>query len=211
MKCTSAFVAAAVLASVQSVVGLMINTPASLVECQPVRLDWSSDPGTAPYYLSVIPGGQPAAPPLKTFPTIDSATSVTWNVDIQAGTSVTIALKDSTGQTVYTSNLQIQSGSSRSCETSTASDISVASGSGAAPAPAATGGASGAVAPSPSAAPASQAPSGSGSAPSASSSARPSSTQNANVRTSNAAVAGLPTQTFTGVASFFAIVGALVF
>jgi hypothetical protein len=33
---------------------LTINTPASIVECQPVQLSWSN--GTAPYYLAVLPG-----------------------------------------------------------------------------------------------------------------------------------------------------------
>jgi hypothetical protein len=54
---------------------LMIQTPASLIECQPALLSWSGGSGESilavgvkalkdvlgPYYLAAIPGGQPSA------------------------------------------------------------------------------------------------------------------------------------------------------
>ncbi|KAF5359284.1 hypothetical protein D9756_003378 [Leucocoprinus leucothites] len=202
MKYTSAVVAA--LASAQSVAGLMINTPPSLVGCEPVKLDWSADAGTPPYYLSVVPGGQPSAAALKTFPTMQD-TSITWLVDIQAGVSVTIALKDNTGATAYTSNLMIQSGPDRSCESTNATPSGVTAASGGAPA--ATGSMSGA-------APSGTPPVSQSGSASASGSARPTGSQAAvaSSRPSNAAVAGLSVQSVTGgFASFLAIVGALVF
>lgn len=42
------------LSFVSSIYALTINTPASVVECQPLQLSWSN--GSAPYYLAVIPG-----------------------------------------------------------------------------------------------------------------------------------------------------------
>ncbi|KJA22881.1 hypothetical protein HYPSUDRAFT_138475 [Hypholoma sublateritium FD-334 SS-4] len=94
------FVATAALVSViPGIVSLTINTP------YPQLLSWTD--GVGPYYLSIIPGGQPSAPSLKSFDT-QSGNSITWNTDIPAGTSVTFALKDSTGATAYTDTVTIQ-------------------------------------------------------------------------------------------------------
>ncbi|KAL8283947.1 hypothetical protein RQP46_005060 [Phenoliferia psychrophenolica] len=94
---------------------LMINSPSSLVQCQPTLLSWSG--GTAPYYVTVIPGGEPSATPLESFAET-SATSYTWTVDIASGTSITIALKDSTGALAYTAQSTIQAGTTTSCPAS---------------------------------------------------------------------------------------------
>jgi len=115
---------AVALAYAQSVFGFTVNTPTNVVQCQPILITWAD--GVPPYFPSIIPGGQPSAPALKTFDTT-SATSLTWNVDI--GGSITIALKDSTGATAFTDIVNIQSSPSGSC----------ASSSGAASAPPATG------------------------------------------------------------------------
>ncbi|RSH80411.1 uncharacterized protein EHS24_008988 [Apiotrichum porosum] len=64
---------------------LTISTPASLVECQPVQLSWTD--GTAPYYPSIIPGGEASSAALVTFDT-QSATTYTWTVNLASGTNV---------------------------------------------------------------------------------------------------------------------------
>jgi len=60
---------------VSGVYSLTVASPASLVQCQPVQLSWGQ--GTAPFYVSIIPGGQPSAAALESFPTT-SDTTMTW-------------------------------------------------------------------------------------------------------------------------------------
>lgn len=135
------FVALAVAAA--AVLGQQINTPATLTVCQPALLSWSG--GSAPYFLSVIPGGQASAAALKDFGS-QSDTSETWNVDLPAGTSITLKLTDSTGNTVYSSPITIGAGTSTDCLNAAASgSSSAASGSSAASSTGAVAGASSAV------------------------------------------------------------------
>lgn len=138
------FVALAVAAA--SVLGQQINTPASLTVCQPTLLSWSG--GQAPYFLSVIPGGQASAAALKDFGE-QTDNQETWNVDLPAGTSITLKLTDSTGNTVYSSPVTIGAGTSTSCLNAAASGsssaASSASGSSTASGTGVVGGASSAV------------------------------------------------------------------
>ncbi|KAG5638899.1 hypothetical protein H0H81_008959 [Sphagnurus paluster] len=107
------FVLAASLVSIApSILALTINTPTNVVECQPILLTW--DGGKPPYFVSAIPGGQPAAQAIKSFPT-QNGNSFTWIVDLQAGTSISLSLKDSTGEQAYSDIVQIQPGSDSSC------------------------------------------------------------------------------------------------
>ncbi|KAI5479495.1 hypothetical protein MNV49_003437 [Pseudohyphozyma bogoriensis] len=112
----------AVLASVSSMAysytSPTINTPTSLIVCEPSAITWTG--GTEPYYITVIPAGEPSETPYESFPT-QTGTSYTWTVDIAAGLNVSLALKDSTGTSVYSSNVVIQAGSSTSCVNSTSS------------------------------------------------------------------------------------------
>ncbi|KAF9791019.1 hypothetical protein BJ322DRAFT_1039267 [Thelephora terrestris] len=110
MKFTVA--AAALISLVPAVLGLTINTPGSVVQCQPVLLTWSG--GTPPYYLSLIPAGQVSAPALETFPT-QNGTQLTWTVDQQQGASFNIALKDSTGAVAYSDIVTVQPSSDKTC------------------------------------------------------------------------------------------------
>jgi hypothetical protein len=105
-------VLASVLPAVFGQGQMTINTPPSAVECEPTMFNWSG--GTAPYYLSLIPGGQASAAPLKEFPT-QTGTTYTWLTDIQAGVGFTISLKDSTGLTAFSDVVTVQPGSSTSC------------------------------------------------------------------------------------------------
>jgi len=91
---------------------LTVASPAALTTCQPVKLSWSD--GTAPYYPTIIPGGDPSGTPLVQFNTT-SSDSVTWMVNLAAGTQVTIAVTDSTGTENYSSVVTIQAGTSTSC------------------------------------------------------------------------------------------------
>jgi hypothetical protein len=89
-----------------------VNTPPSLVTCQPSQITFT---GThPPFFLSVIPAGNTAAPPLVDFGTIQSS-PFTWNVNLDAGTAVTIHIKDSVGADGYSGQVVIIAGSDRSC------------------------------------------------------------------------------------------------
>ncbi|KDQ24653.1 hypothetical protein PLEOSDRAFT_1067469 [Pleurotus ostreatus PC15] len=111
----SFFAAIALLSVVPGILGLMINTPVGVVQCQPILLNWQD--GQTPYFLSIIPGGQPNAAALEQFPSTD-ATSFTWTPK-EAG-SVTIQLRDSTGTTAYTDIVNI-SGSTTPCASGSSS------------------------------------------------------------------------------------------
>lgn len=114
---------------------LTVNTPASAVQCQPVSLGWGD--GTAPFYVSIIPGGQPSAAALQNLPTQDG-TSYTWMVDVPAGTSITVKVVDSTGDVNYSDQITIQQGTTTECSGSSPGAGGAAAGgaSSAAPAPA---------------------------------------------------------------------------
>ncbi|KAG0705658.1 hypothetical protein DFH29DRAFT_872834 [Suillus ampliporus] len=126
MKFATVFVA--LISAVPAVFGLTINTPANVVECQPILFSWSG--GTAPYYLTLVPGGQSMAAPIKSFPT-QTGTSYTWNVDLQANTLFNIALKDSTGTTAYSDTVTIMPGSDITCVNTAVNEGGSSSGSAA--------------------------------------------------------------------------------
>ncbi|WWC88054.1 uncharacterized protein L201_002957 [Kwoniella dendrophila CBS 6074] len=106
--------------------GLTINTPASLVQCQPASISFSE--GTAPYILAVIPGGQVSAAAIETLSSDLTTAPYTWNVNLASGTSITLKLTDSTGTIAYSSPLTIQAGSSNACLNSTAATSGVSTG-----------------------------------------------------------------------------------
>jgi hypothetical protein len=134
------FVALAVAAT--AVLGQQINTPASLTTCVPTLLSWTG--GQAPYFLSIIPGGQASAASLKDFDQ-QSDNQETWNVDLPAGTSITVKLTDSTGNTVYSSPVTIGAGSSTSCLNASGSSSAASATGASSSAAGAVGGASSAV------------------------------------------------------------------
>jgi hypothetical protein len=87
---------------------LVVHSPATLVACQTTLLSWGG--GTGPYRLSVIRGGQAHEDPLRDFGEI-STQALTWSVDVPIGTSITLKLTDSTGETVYSSPVTAVAGS----------------------------------------------------------------------------------------------------
>ncbi|KAA1476233.1 hypothetical protein DENSPDRAFT_500350 [Dentipellis sp. KUC8613] len=90
-----------------------INTPSGVTECEPVLLSWTE--GTPPYYLSLVPAGQPMAQPIKQWaPTQD--TSLTWNVDLPANTNFNVGCKDGTGKQVFTALITVGASTSGECK-----------------------------------------------------------------------------------------------
>ncbi|KAJ9109052.1 hypothetical protein QFC21_000378 [Naganishia friedmannii] len=129
MKIFSTILAVAAMAvSALAQSSMSIDTPAAIVQCQPVALNWRG--GTAPYFLSIIPGGQVSAAALIDFGSM-SGNSLTWTANITAGTSlshhlllsfdrygnqrITLKLTDSTGSTVYSSPVTILASANSAC------------------------------------------------------------------------------------------------
>jgi len=187
-----AIVLAALASVVPSIYALTVNTPASVVECQPTLFSWSG--GQAPYYLTLIPGGQSTAAAIKSFPT-QTGTSYTWNVDLQANTLFTIALKDNTGTTAYSDIVTVQPGSSISCVNTSVNEGGSATGTSG------TTGTSGATGTgSTAAASVTSGASGSSSATSSSATAK-----------SSGAASSLSVSSGMGVAGLMGLVGAALF
>ncbi|CAE6510297.1 unnamed protein product [Rhizoctonia solani] len=128
---------ALVLAGAAAAQSFTVATPASVVQCQPAQLSWSG--GQAPYFPSIIPGSQPGAAALKEFPS-QPGTSLVWTVDLAAGTSITIQIRDSTGGVQYSSAISIQTSADSSCVNAGVS-ATASGGSGAATSTSAAAGA----------------------------------------------------------------------
>ncbi|KAI0661470.1 hypothetical protein C8Q70DRAFT_657982 [Cubamyces menziesii] len=113
---TAALVALAQMVLAQA--GPKINTLTSPTQCVPVQFTWEG--GSPPYYLSLVPGGQPSAPALKQFP-VQNGNSMTWVVDLPAGTSFSSSLRDSTGAQAFSDIQTVQPNSDSSCLNSSGS------------------------------------------------------------------------------------------
>ncbi|CAD6564557.1 MAG: hypothetical protein CYPHOPRED_004069 [Cyphobasidiales sp. Tagirdzhanova-0007] len=110
MKSTTLIFAVATAASAAFAQdALVIQSPPSLVQCQPTLVSWSG--GTQPYYVAILPGGQASATALESFPE-QTGDSYTWTVDLAAGQEVTFRVTDSTGAINYSSQVMIYAGSS---------------------------------------------------------------------------------------------------
>ncbi|KAI0822470.1 hypothetical protein BC628DRAFT_1421674 [Trametes gibbosa] len=104
------FVSAAAVVALTPVVfaqTLKIDTVTNPTQCEPLRFTW--DGGSPPYYLSLVPGGQPAAPALMQFPA-QSGNSMTWIVNFEAGEPFSSSLRDSTGAQAFSDIQTVQSG-----------------------------------------------------------------------------------------------------
>ncbi|QRW18164.1 hypothetical protein RhiXN_03088 [Rhizoctonia solani] len=112
MKFAAASLAFAALAVAQN--DPSINSPASVVQCQPIQLSWTAT--KVPVYISIIPGGQPGAAPLHDFGVQEpNKKSLTWTVNQPAGTDVTFQIKDADGAVAYSATTPIQNSSDSSC------------------------------------------------------------------------------------------------
>ncbi|KAH9818462.1 secreted protein [Melampsora americana] len=115
----SAIVTAAIAVAVSQVGAVTVYTPASVVACQPVQLSWVD--GQAPYYLSLLPGGQPNAAPLEDLGE-QSGNSLVWKPTLPVGTEVTIQIRDSAGVINYSGLIKIQQGTEDSCDATSSDD-----------------------------------------------------------------------------------------
>ncbi|KAH9811859.1 hypothetical protein DFH28DRAFT_1223703 [Melampsora americana] len=86
----------------------IINTPPSLTQCLPIALTVGG--GEAPYYVTILPGGQPAAEPIETFPTMAQAGQLTWIVDQAPGTELTFQVRDAKGTINYSQVSKVTAG-----------------------------------------------------------------------------------------------------
>lgn len=57
----------------------------------------------SPYIITVLPAGQVSAAPLETLSSSATGNSLTWNVNLPVGTSVTLQIRDSTGSSSHVS------------------------------------------------------------------------------------------------------------
>ncbi|GAA5848626.1 hypothetical protein JCM9279_002721 [Rhodotorula babjevae] len=127
MKFSTAAFTASALALASLVTGqssATINTPTQLFTCEPAAITWSG--GQSPYFVRVYQGGS-TTDLIETLQSSVQVQSYTWNVNVAAGTSVTLGLTDSTGATVYSAEVTVTEGSSTSCVGSSASGSSAAS------------------------------------------------------------------------------------
>ncbi|KAG5353529.1 hypothetical protein C0989_005976 [Termitomyces sp. Mn162] len=93
-----------------AVAQFMINTPTNVVVCQPILLTWTG--GTGPYFLVIT--GQPNGQALEDLGMVQS-TQFSWTVNIPAGTSIGLTLRDSTGQIAQSAAFTINPGNDNSC------------------------------------------------------------------------------------------------
>jgi len=83
-----------------------INTPANIVQCEPILLSWVG--GTPPYFLSVLPAGQPSANALVSF-LPQNGTSFTWKVNVTQGVGIFFNLRDDAGLLAQSGSVTVQS------------------------------------------------------------------------------------------------------
>ncbi|TFK75238.1 hypothetical protein BDN72DRAFT_758202 [Pluteus cervinus] len=85
-----------------------INTPTNVVVCQPILLSWTGGVG------AIHDGNNPSAAAIEDLGP-QNGTSFTWIVNVAAGTSIGLALRDSTGQSVQSASFTVNPGTSTSC------------------------------------------------------------------------------------------------
>ncbi|SNX82342.1 uncharacterized protein MEPE_01048 [Melanopsichium pennsylvanicum] len=123
VKITSAAAAGAVVFAAAVAATPIINTPASITQCNPASLQWSSAEGTV--RLFILPAGEVSATPLQNLPDQTGASgSYVWTVDVASGTNITIAISDGTGTTNYASPLVVLAGTDSSCLSASSSSSS---------------------------------------------------------------------------------------
>ncbi|WWD18557.1 hypothetical protein CI109_103010 [Kwoniella shandongensis] len=110
MNFKTLFAALALLGSAvaQDAGGMTVNTPPSIVVCQPAALSWTG--GQGPYIVAIIPGGQASAAALETVNDNVSGNTITWKVDIAPETEISVKITDSQGAIQYSSPVKVQNG-----------------------------------------------------------------------------------------------------
>jgi len=103
---------------------LTINTPASVVTCEPLKFTWDAGSSKSPFFISLFPAGQTGVDPLKQFPAQDGD-SYTWDkVDLPPNTSFTTGLKDGDGNQAFSAPATVRAGSNTNCPNTYGTDAS---------------------------------------------------------------------------------------
>ncbi|KAG7442555.1 uncharacterized protein BT62DRAFT_935851 [Guyanagaster necrorhizus] len=89
---------------------LAVVTPRTLVQCNNTLLKWSGGFGA----YSIVPGSDPDGPILEDLGEQDD-TNVTWRVNLSAGTSVVLAIRDSEAVSIQSDAVQIRNSTDSSC------------------------------------------------------------------------------------------------
>ncbi|EPQ52796.1 hypothetical protein GLOTRDRAFT_117502 [Gloeophyllum trabeum ATCC 11539] len=108
-----------------------IDTP-TLTQCQDVQFGWQ-DTGAGPYNLLVVPGDDPCSDVVADLGDHDG-TSMTWKVNLAAGTKVMFSLEDNNGDEAWSGAMTVQGSDDSSClpqASSSAASSSTASSSAA--------------------------------------------------------------------------------
>ncbi|CAO1613452.1 unnamed protein product [Parajaminaea phylloscopi] len=111
---TTTVVATLVLGLVSKVAAdPIVDTPSSLEQCMPAQVSWKG--ATPPVFLSLIETSQVGhnSDPLYRFPPQNASSgALSWQpVNIKAGTTITLLIRDSTGMTNAAAPVTIGSGS----------------------------------------------------------------------------------------------------
>ncbi|KAF8520240.1 hypothetical protein BU17DRAFT_65583 [Hysterangium stoloniferum] len=109
---------ASLLALAATVVGRFIST---LSACQPSLVTYGG--GTPPYIISAFPAGVTTGNPLLEIAPSATGTSFTWNVNLPAGQTITLGIKDQTGASQFSGQITIATGGT-DCLNSTSISIS---------------------------------------------------------------------------------------
>jgi hypothetical protein len=97
--------------AIQGLTALSIDTPA-LTQCKDVKLNWDSTKG--PYNLIVVHADDPCGDPIVDLGDHDG-TSLTWKVNIPAGTKVQLSLEDATGEEGWSGKITVAKSNDDSC------------------------------------------------------------------------------------------------
>jgi len=89
--------------------GLIINTPANAIQCEPTQITWAG--GVAPFSLTITDESSGAT---DIFPDL-TGDSLTWFVDFPAGSEVGLSLKDSAGDLAQSAPFVINGGIHQQC------------------------------------------------------------------------------------------------
>lgn len=101
------------LAAIRVRADFTVYTP-TLTQCQPATLTW--DPATGPYDVLVVSSADPCGDAIDDFGNAIGDTSYQWSqVNIPAGTQVTISVVDSTGAEGWSGSVTVQPNDDSSC------------------------------------------------------------------------------------------------
>lgn len=91
-----------------------VDTPPQLVQCQPVKIEWSGA-SAGPIDIIFVDPKKPCDSVLADLGTNNTGTSRTWTVDMKAGTSTQVSLLDSDGAEAWSGVVTVGGGSDTSC------------------------------------------------------------------------------------------------